>query len=272
MSMVQYLKYQLEDAGGDGGLHWQGVVRFRAMKTLAQAKLAIGGEAHLEVARAWAAAKAYVEKEETKVEGPWEVGQDLGVGRPKRIDMSAILEAAKAGKRPREIIDEHGECLIFRVRQLESLCKVMRPAPPISREVLVYYIWGATGVGKTHWPMTFHGGGIWKWSGQTKWFQGYDGQEAVLFDDVGPSNVGEINQWKQLLDKWPMEVEYKGGSCPWSPTRIYMTSQRAWQDLWPGASVRAEDLAAIARRITQSFWVTTQDEMEAAAVEMGLKD
>lgn len=270
---VQYMKWQLE-SGNERALsyHWQGCIRFKKMMTLAQAKAVLGGTTHLELCHHWDKAKLYVGKEETRVSGPWEYGVDRGVGAPK-LDQVSIFEAAKAGKRLREIVEEAGPAICFRVRAVRDLVAVLKPPTPPERPVKVFVFCGSSGIGKTHWCVTARRG-LWTWSGSTQWFPGYDGQTVALFDDVGRGNVGDIHLWKRLLDKWTgFEVPWKGGSSVWVPEEIYITSNTPWRDWWFGLpNVGAEDIAAIGRRITR-VWddLRTKEEMEAAAEEAGLK-
>ena len=75
------------------------------------------------------------------------------------------------------------------------------------------------------------------------WFDGYQGQEAVLFDDF----YGGIkySNMLQLLDRYPIQVPIKGGYVNWRPKRIYITSNKDIET-WYGS-----DIPALKRRINQ---------------------
>lgn len=73
--------------------------------------------------------------------------------------------------------------------------------------------------------------------GGAQWFDGYEGQEAVLFDDYS----GEM-PWTlllRLLDRYPLRVPTKGGSVTWAAKRIYLTSNVPYQAWHPGKLITA---------------------------------
>lgn len=64
-----------------------------------------------------------------------------------------------------------------------------------------------------------------------QWAGSYDGQSAVLFDDVGPGNIMSITNFLRYCDGYPIEAPIKGGFVPWTPEHIFFTSNthpRAW--------------------------------------------
>lgn len=92
---------------------------------------------------------------------------------------------------------------------------------------VVTYVYGAARSGKTRWvretepdlydvPPSSTGG-------QFKWFNGYQGQEAVLFDNLNMSTEGKL-LFLRAIDRYPIQVEIKGGFTWWKPKRIYITS------------------------------------------------
>lgn len=115
--------------------------------------------------------------------------------------------------------------------------------------VIVYY--GRTGAGKTRAvydnlpnpeSIYVHPGG--------SWFDGYDGQPIVLFDDFGGSEF-KLQYFLKLLDRYPMQVPIKGGFVNFCPHEIYITSNLNPNDWYRNAN--AEHVRAMFRRITFSF-------------------
>lgn len=110
-------------------------------------------------------------------------------------------------------------------------------------EVLVF--WGRTGAGKTRLvhelatDLYIHPGGA--------WFDGYDGQADVLFDDFGGSDF-RLPYLLKLLDRYQMTVPIKGGFVQWAPRRIFITSNIDPNNWYSGAFI--EHQAALRRRIT----------------------
>jgi len=67
---VRYLKFQLEK-GANGTPHFQGVLHMNGQKRLSSMKTLLP-RAHLEPCRNLKASIAYCEKEDTRLEGPWD--------------------------------------------------------------------------------------------------------------------------------------------------------------------------------------------------------
>lgn len=86
-------------------------------------------------------------------------------------------------------------------------------------------LYGSTGTGKTRYvhqqAHLFYEDDIWIYPGQG-WFDGYQGQQVVVFDDFyGDMPFGTL---LKVLDRYKLDVPVKGGFTNWNPTRIYITS------------------------------------------------
>lgn len=86
------------------------------------------------------------------------------------------------------------------------------------------------------------------------WFDGYEGQENVLFDDFH-GGVFKLPYLLKLLDRYPMRVPVKGGFVQWKPRRIFITSNID-PDLW-FSNANREHVAALNRRFTETFYFST---------------
>lgn len=112
--------------------------------------------------------------------------------------------------------------------------------------VIVY--WGRTGAGKTRAvfdnlhsteDIYVHPGG--------SWFDGYEGQPIVLFDDYAGSEF-KLQYLLKLLDRYPMQVPVKGGFVSFVPREIYLTSNLDPADWYSNA--HREHVDAMFRRFT----------------------
>ena len=56
-----------------------------------------------------------------------------------------------------------------------------------------------------------------------KWKDGYSLHEAVLYDNISPKNIHPARLLKEI-DRYKIQVPYKGGFSVWKPKRIYITS------------------------------------------------
>lgn len=85
-------------------------------------------------------------------------------------------------------------------------------------------------------------------AGSKVWFDGYDGEESILFDDFvgGPP----VTLMLQILDIYPLRVEVKGGTVQAKWVRVYITSNLEVREWWDG-SMYPEHRAALERRLTR---------------------
>jgi hypothetical protein len=161
---------------------------------------------------------AYVTKEDSRIEGTlYEEGIKKCQG--KRNDISEALEMLKEGRTLNEIIDEIPHILRYD-KHLERYKQ--RSIEPRNFETEVIVCIGPPGSGKTRHVMEEEN--VWIMPEQTSsvWFDGYEGQEVALIDDF-KGNI-RYNFLLQLLDRYPMRVNIKGGFTQWRPKKIYITS------------------------------------------------
>lgn len=108
----------------------------------------------------------------------------------------------------------------------------------------VYVYWGLTGSGKTRKVYDESKEAVYCHSGD-RWFDGYNGQSNVLFDDFEGQTSGiTFRKWLQLCDRYPMQVPVKGGFVNFAPKKIFFTS-----NVSPKEWYKEEDYAPMRRRI-----------------------
>lgn len=143
----------------------------------------------------------------------------------------------------KEIAEEHFGAFMRYERGIRSYINIHAERRSWTTEVLVY--WGLTGTGKTKTayekdPCLYsHAGGM--------WFDGYSGEDTVLFDEFTGSSF-PLPYLLKLLDRYPMQVQVKGGFVNWKPRTIIITSNFAPDSWYSGASQEHRD--ALKRRIT----------------------
>lgn len=236
LAECRYLVFGRE-VGGSGTPHLQGYVCFGGRYTLARARAIIGDRAHLEVMRGTPAeASSYCKKD-----GDFEEYYECPGGRGSRSDLKSALLAIKRGISKRDLIEQHCASYARAGRMLSEYQLLNAPARNWKTVVQVY--WGETGLGKTRkayeeasMPYVHPGG---------TWFDGYDGEEHVIFDDFGGSEF-KLTYLLKLLDRYPMRVPVKGGFVQWVPKKIWITSNYPPNDWFPNA--KEEHVRALKRR------------------------
>lgn len=108
----------------------------------------------------------------------------------------------------------------------------------------VIFITGPSGSGKSRYvrqlePLVYDiPGGPWR--------DGYDLQEAVLYDNLEPQSITDRVQFLKEIDRYPIQVPVKGGFTAWKPKRIYITSTYTMDDF----AARFNQATEWSRRIT----------------------
>lgn len=94
-----------------------------------------------------------------------------------------------------------------------------------SSPLKVIWLYGSTGVGKSRCVFDYcerNSVDLFVRSGSSKWFNGYEGQRFVLFDDFRDSQF-EFSFLLTLLDVYPVRVEVKGSVRQWKPDVVFIT-------------------------------------------------
>lgn len=105
------------------------------------------------------------------------------------------------------------------------------------------WIWGPPNTGKSTYARTL-GERIYD-KPLTKWWDGYDGQDTVLMDDVGTSDGVWLGaKLKRWADKFPFPCEMKGTTSFIRPKKIVITSNYSMEDVF----VDKTTMLALSRR------------------------
>ncbi len=244
---MDYLVYQ-EEVGEQGNYHFQGYCEFKEKQSMSVAKTMLGGEPHIEARRGTQAqAIAYAKKEETRVDGPFEFGEPKSQG--KRQDLEGFKDAVMAGKRKRDLMDDHFGIFARYPKFYTTLTEMHRPRR--SEELVVTLIIGDTGLGKTRYVIDAHGEDdeLYVTPLGQAWYDGYDGHKIVLFDDfAGKMSKVALCDLLRLLDIYPQRVPTKGGFTWWMPNKVFITTNILPKD-WYDWGNRLSQYWALARRI-----------------------
>ena len=239
-----------EEVGDSGTRHWQIYVYYENPKKFLTVKNRFKpAQPHIEAAKTTKQAATYCKKD----------GKFVEVGEvPKQGERSDIAEAVAAvmeGANRKRLAEEFPVQVVKYNRGLDVLRQWRSEAWQGEREVI--WVWGPSGAGKSTWARKWLREGrdeddVYEKMDTSKWWDGYEGQEAVLMDEFryGEKKDGMIGfaDLLNLLGKGKHRVEFKGGSWPWKAKKIVVTSILSPEMMYQNFR---ESLVQLTRRINR---------------------
>lgn len=247
LESVVYLLYGREVGEECGTPHLQGYLEVSSRMGIRAVKGLLGNRAHLEIARgSLQSNQTYCRKQGDVFEGG-----SPQQGQGARSDLLSVKEAIDAGATESVIADNFFGQWVRYSKSFKEY-RALKASIPRSWKTKVFILWGNTGTGKTRFVHDQVGTNQELYSpGDYEWFDGYRGQEIVLFDDFR----GEypVQFLLKLLDRYPMQVKIKGSFTEWCPRKVYITSNVNPLDWYTDIDSRTR--AALLRRIDNSHHV-----------------
>lgn len=198
-----------KEVGENGTPHLQGFVTWKRTYRLGALKK-LHEKAHWEPAKACDAAN-YCRKGEVIID-------IKKSNQGYRNDIDTAYEKAREGIPMSEYLEHkpNHQCIkIFEIAK-KTFQKDRTFKPELT------WIWGPSGVGKTR--MVFEKEpDLWISGKNLRWWEDYENQEAVLFDDFR-GDFCTFHELLRILDRYPYTVEVKGGSRKLNSKRMYITS------------------------------------------------
>lgn len=243
---VVYMIGQLEQGSTTGYLHYQILVHFnRAVRGAFIKKTFTRSTNHELCNGSLEQCETYVTKDDTRVDGPWALGEPLKQ-RNNPNDWKEIYESAKCGNY--DVIPH--DILIRSYSQIRRITQDNLQPVAIQREVFVF--WGTTGAGKSHKAWTDASFNAYPKDPRTKFWDGYQGQEHVVIDEFrGGIDIAHMLRW---CDQYPVIIEVKGSSTVLKATKIWITSNLDPRQWYP--DIDAETRNALLRRLTITHFST----------------
>lgn len=239
--LAAYVITGIETCPSTGKLHLQGYAELREKVALTTLK-ELMPMAHFEQRKGTAdAAIKYCKKEGNFLES----GTRKAPG--KRTDIERTKKIMQTGGGIRAVIEKSKgwQAISFALKAYPYYEKKRTEKP------IVHWFWGPSGGGKTltafreaeRHQAPFH---IQKAS--CKWWQGYDGHEFVIIDEIRRNSQLDFVELLGLLDRYPHIVECKGGSRQFLAREIWITCPYTPEDCF---RTSAEEIDQLLRRITE---------------------
>lgn len=204
-------------------------------------------------------AVAYCRKEDTQVAGPWTYGSEPTDSQGARSDLLQIKRKIEEGATDYEIAEEFFPSWTRYYKSFREYSRICTPPRDFKSYTTVF--WGPPGTGKSQTIQACAGPDAW-WAskgttGGYHWFDGYQGQADVVFDDFYGSLP--FHFLLTLIDAYPMYVEHKGGSSQWIPARIWFSSNSPPINWYTNTNL---DLRALTRRLDRVIFCPSLGELE----------
>jgi len=163
--------------------------------------------------------------------------------RTDLIDCTSMINAGTplavvAREYPSQFVRYHKGLIAYRGVLLEG-----RKSKP-----QVIWIWGKSGTGKTRAALDFAStaGSFWISNGSLRWFDGYHGQRTAILDDFR-DDACKFDHLLRYLDRYEIQVEFKGGFVQWIPEFIIITAPSSPKAMF--YALEASDFQQLDRRI-----------------------
>ncbi len=251
---IRYAVLQLEE-GDEGTRHFQAYLEFNKQKTLFALKV-LEPRGHWEARKGTREqARAYCMKEESRIEGPWELGDWAKGGKGARVDLIKACATVKE-RGLHALALEDPSVYVKYSRGFEKLSFELRGKRANPPRVILHY--GPTGAFKTGLVLHRHPDAYKKPAG-TRWFDGYKDQKVLLLDDfAGASSGFRLDYTLQLLDRYDIDVEMKGGHVRLMAEYIYVTTN-IHPSAWFNYETRGGQYLALARRFHEVIYFEAFD-------------
>lgn len=157
------------------------------------------------------------------------------------------------------------ECLLSgnfnfsELSKLETIRSLAIPSWPAFKKRRTFWFYGPTGSGKTRTAMDilskmYEMSDIWMSAGKLEpFFVGYNGQRAVILDDLRPGSI-RFEMLLRILDGYPIMVNIKFGQCVWNAEVIVITAPTQPSDMYVNRETGTEwdNLDQLKRRIDET--------------------
>lgn len=185
-------------------------------------------------------------------------------GAPAQSGYQEMIADAKAGLGVMAIRRKHAETYVRfhsgvdKVAQAHAACRQWMPA--------VYWLHGPAGVNKSRMAHAVLKGGTYYKPPDTRWFDGYDGGDVLVLNDLRKSTF-TYSYLLDLLDRYEFQVEVKATYTPMLAKVIIITCSKAHSVLWAEhGGTENENLNQLTRRIKEEVCITYENVEEQKRV------
>lgn len=271
---VVYVTWQKEKAPSTGTLHMQGYVITKANEkskagfSLKWCKDNLSPKAHWEVRMgSHKQAEDYCRKKDSRVDGPWRLGEwkdqeDTRAEAGERIKKVTLLDVKASidkGMTDKMLWEQHFGSMTRYSAAFDRYKLITQVGE--RKQPYVFFFWGPPGTGKSRRALEIadkNGGAFWyNAAGDKAWFDGYNpAQHKVIVLDDFKGNL-PYTMLLRMLDRYPMQVEIKGGTVAFNPDIIIITSNTPANQWYFQDNINF-DHGALLRRLQHPYGMTME--------------
>lgn len=182
-----------------------------------------------------------------------------GPGQGSRTDIVLATQLLDTGATMREVAKEYPHIYVPFAKGLQSYAYLQRTPDSTAWAVKnVQWFYGPTGSGKSRRAyveanaIANDRGVFTKQSGE--WFDGYDGEPVVIFDDFR-GNWFDYALLLNLLDGRELQVKVKCAFVTWRPTHVFITSPVPPEKTYEIKIDKDGDIDQLMRRVTNLEYI-----------------
>lgn len=236
-----------QEIGEQGTPHIQGFVIFNNAKTFSAAKRSISPRSHIEQCKGTPYDNfVYCSKDGNYVERG---DRPEKVGQGNRGDLQDIKKMVAQNITLKKMLADDTIKNYQQLKYAESLTKFYET--PRTWKPLVKWFYGPTETGKTRTAFEEapeDSDKVYVAMDTAQWWDGYDGQEFVIIDDMRKDFM-KFHTLLRLLDRYPYRVQTKGSTRQFVAKTIIITCPYPPQQLYEGR----EDINQLLRRIDDIY-------------------
>lgn len=232
-SWLSFCVYQRELCPDTGRVHFQGYLECVGEKSFVQLHECDGlARASFQTRRGTQEqAIAYATKEDTRIEGPWEIGHRKEQGR--RNDMLADKDRMDSGMSFKRLAEESFSNFIRYGRAYKEYKRVV--TKPRDFKPLVILIVGPSGTGKSRFAtlLAQYLGSCYKLPKKASgpWFDDYDNQDVLLMDEFD-GDVMRPTVFNEINDRYECVVPAHGSAGHQLVSRVHIIVSNYHPKYW----------------------------------------
>lgn len=246
---VEFAVWQTEQCPKTDKLHYQAVWKFKNSDRFDWVKKQLP-TVHLEHVKSPEAAVKYCQKEDTRVDGPFQKGEWINGNNKRARNAEEFNEAVRSGASLKQLTELDMGRVERNYKGIKFIQSLTRPKSHAGGRTVIV-LWGKAGSGKSDYAFRkYPDAYIFPQSASFTHIDGYDGEPVAIIDDITDERgvVGiKFDMLLKLLGDQPYRTNWRGCPCWWNPRLVIITSNYPPSEWYP--NIRNQSRGALVRRL-----------------------